>query len=58
MNIFFVDVHAPLLSGEDEVEVDAQPEPGVEGEPGDDEVELGFGEEEEGECRPVHEPGG
>ena len=58
MDVFFVDVDAALLAGEDEVEVQAEADPGVEGDPGEDEVELGFREEEEGERCPVHEPGG
>ena len=56
MYVLFVDVDRALLPGKDEVEVDAQSDPGVEGDPGEDEVELAFDEEEEGEGGPVHEP--
>ncbi len=58
MDVLLVDEDAALLAGEDEVEVQGEAGPGVEGEPGDEEGELGFEEEEEGEGCPVHEPGG
>ena len=57
MDILFINPHTSLLAWKDEVEVDAEANPGVEGDPVEDEVELGLDEEEERERRPVHEPG-
>lgn len=56
MDVGFVDVDGALLPGQDEVEVDAEADPGIERDPVEDEVELGLYEEEEGQGCPVHEP--
>lgn len=40
VDVLFVDEDAALLAGQDEVEVDAEADPAVEGNPGEDEVEL------------------
>lgn len=58
VDVVLVDHRGALLPRRDEVAVDGEPDPGVEGHPVEDEVELGFGEEEEGEGRPVGEPFG
>ena len=58
MDVFLVDEDGALLARQHEVEVHAEADPGVEGHPGEDEVELCFDQQEEGEGRPVHQPWG
>ena len=56
VDVFLVDEDGALFARQHEVEVDAEADPGVEGHPGEDEVELRFDEEEEREGGPVHQP--
>ena len=56
VDVLLVKHDGALFPWSDEVEVYAEADPGVEGNPGEDEVELRFNREEEREGRPVHEP--
>ena len=51
-----VEIGGALHAWEDEVEVGKEAEPGEEGNPGGDEIEVRFDEMEERENDPVHEP--
>lgn len=56
MNIGLVEEDAALLAWRDQIKVDGQAEPAVEGDPVEDEVELVLDQEEDTKRRPVHEP--
>lgn len=56
VNVGLIDPDATLLTGGNEVEVQAQAEPAVEWNPVEDEVELVLNEEKDAQRRPVHEP--
>ena len=56
VNVGLVKEDAALLTRCDQIKVDAQPEPAVEGHPVEDEVELVLDQEEDTKRRPVHEP--
>jgi len=51
-----VEEDGALRARHDEVDMDEETEPGVEGDPIEDEVELVFNQQEEGEGGPVHQP--
>lgn len=57
VHVFLVDFCGALGAGEDEVQVQEEAEPGVEGNPAEDEVEGAFEGEDDGGDDPVHEPG-
>lgn len=58
VDVSLVDVGCTLLAWENQVEVKAKAEPGVERDPDEDEGEVGLSGEEEGGDDPVHEPWG
>lgn len=56
VEIAAIEIHGALLTGEDEIEMDSEADPGVERRPGQNRVEEGFTGQEEGHGGPVHQP--
>ena len=56
VDIGLVDVDGALLAWHDEVEVQAETHPRVEGHPVKDKVEVRLNQQKQRECDPVHQP--
>lgn len=56
VDVGLVDLGCALLARKNEVDVAAETDPGVEWDPGEDEVKGGFEGADNGENDPIHEP--
>jgi len=56
VNVDLVEVDRALFAWHDEVEVQTETHPGVEGYPVEDEVEVRLNQQEQRESHPVHQP--
>ena len=56
VNVGLVDIDGTLLAWHDEVEVQAETHPRVEGHPVKDKVEVRLNQQKQRECDPVHQP--